>query len=553
MQEEKQFFDRRKKKIIVWFAVFLAFMWICTLVSKSIYVSRLPMISTVSPEQKYVEHRVEAEGIVTEGGKQAVTSLDGLRVEEIMVHVGDRIEEGDALFAVDLEDLKEIMKEKQNSAAKLQYQIDALMQNEELAKQRKALQEERAREDYDDAAKKKDTDVGRAAEEYVQADEDLEEHENNPVFVTSDRDREKAWEKYEAWVKKENELLKKIAEQEKIVTNLESTSASQGDNDAEGSDASSQVQTEEEKKELEAAKAELQALREALASHEKNQVEKPDFSGEDSALKAWQQQEEALKDALQNAAYAEADAKWDRDSTMKEAGRTVEDSLLPDTVDATLAVCQLDLSTLKEQIARYQQIIDDKGYITAEKSGMVTDIYVSVGGRVPDTAAMLLTDDEMPCQLKVVLTAEQKKYVGLNDKVSLKLSGSSKGMDASIDYLSESVSMPGCFETYINLPKETGVPGLSGTLTCVEAGEKYRTCISPLAIHEENKRYFVYVVKEREGILGMEYYVEEVNVKILDQNDDWAAIEGALDDESQIIVSSTKDVSRGDIVRWAEY
>lgn len=551
MQEEKQFFDKRKKKIIMGFAIFLIFMWICTLVSKSIYASRLPMIGTVSPEQKYIEHRVEAEGIVTEGGKQAVTSLDGIRVEEIMVHTGDRVEEGDVLFSVDLEDLKEIIKEKQTSVTKLQYQIDALSENQELEKQKKAIQEERAREDYDDAARKKDTDVGRAEEAYVQADEELESHESNPVSVTSDKDRDKAWEKYEAWVKKQQELQKKIAELEKIITNLESVSATAED-DAEEGAAAAQDLTEEESRELEAAKEELETLRKTLEEHEKNQVEKPDFSGEDSALEAWQQKEETLRDALQSAAYAEADAKWDRDSTMKEAGRTVEDSLMPGTADATLAIYRLDLSTLQEELARYQQIVDNQGYVTAEKSGMVTDIYVSVGGRVPDTAAMLLTDDEVPCQLKVVLTAEQKKYVGLNDKVSLKLSGSGKETEATIDYLSESASMPGSYETYINLPAQTGVPGLSGSITCVETGEKYKTCISPLAIHEENKRYFVYVVKEREGILGMEYYVEEVNVKILDSNDDWAAVEGALDEDSQIIISSTKDISRGDVVRWED-
>ena len=72
-----------------------------------------------------------------------------------------------------------------------------------------------------------------------------------------------------------------------------------------------------------------------------------------------------------------------------------------------------------------------------------------------------------------------------------------------------------------------------------------------MAVHTDvNNRSFVYVVKEREGILGMEYYVEEVNVRILDQNDNWVAVEGALDSESQIIVSATKEIKNGEIVRF---
>ena len=57
------------------------------------------------------------------------------------------------------------------------------------------------------------------------------------------------------------------------------------------------------------------------------------------------------------------------------------------------------------------------------------------------------------------------------------------------------------------------------------------------------------MVKEREGILGMEYYVEEVDVKIKDRNESWVAVEGALDSESKILLSSTKAVKNGDTVR----
>ena len=48
----------------------------------------------------------------------------------------------------------------------------------------------------------------------------------------------------------------------------------------------------------------------------------------------------------------------------------------------------------------------------------------------------------------------------------------------------------------------------------------------------------------------MEYYVEEVSVKILDENENWAAVEGALDSESQVIISATKEVQNGTIVRY---
>ena len=64
---------------------------------------------------------------------------------------------------------------------------------------------------------------------------------------------------------------------------------------------------------------------------------------------------------------------------------------------------------------------------------------------------------------------------------------------------------------------------------------------------------FCICTKTREGILGEEYYVEEVTVRILDQNDAWVAIEsGMLDKESKIITSADKEFSKGDVVRWIE-
>lgn len=444
MQEERRLGDNRKKKIITGFFIFLALMWLCTIISKSIYASRLPIITTEEIEQKYVEHIVEVEGIVVAGDKSPVTALSGLRIDKLMVQVGDKVEEGDLLFTVDMEDLASIMEKKQTEISKLQAQINTILQNKELAQQKKELEEERAREDYDALARHEDTLVGRAADEVNKA---------------------------------EKELL------------------SQGEE--------------------------------------------------------WEQeQDEALKDALQAAAYAEADAKWQRENTMKDAERKVEDILFPEGEDATLTTSQMELADMQDDLAKYQEIKNVDGQITSAHSGLITDIYISVGGRTPDSALMLLADDSVPCQFKTMLNKEQKSYVSLNDKVSLKLDGSSKETDVTVDYLAESETMPGNYEIYINLPEGMGMPGLSGTLKHTESGEKYSCCVSPVALHKDNVRSFVYVVKEREGILGMEYYVEEINVKVLDENDSWVAVEGALDSESQIIASSTIEVHNGDIVRF---
>ena len=447
------FLQDKRKKPAAGLMIFLVFMWLCTVISKSIYTSALPVVSTQVPEQKYIEHITEVQGIVVEGGNLPIIALSGLRVENIAVQVGDRVEEGDIVFRVDLEDLEKMIEAKETEITGVQYQIDALLENKALAEQKKAIAEERAREDYDNAAREKNDDLGRAKEEYAQAEEDLENYMNGGAYADS--------------------------------------------------------------------------------------------------AEAWEQGKDALEDALQQAAYQEADAQGERDHALEEIQREIEDILFPEAADATLSLYQLELEELKDQLNIYRQVKEEEGLIKAPYGGVITDVLISVGGRVPDTAAIYISDETVPYEFKTTIDSDQKKYIRLGDDVSLLLDGRSREMDVTIEYLGESMTRPGCLETRIRLPEGVGTPGLSGILTHKETGEKYQFCLPPSAVYQEELRSYVYVLKEREGILGPEYYVEEITVKILDHNDTWTAVEGAgLDEESRIIISADKEIKKGSIVRW---
>ena len=486
--------SNKKNKIIIAFFVFLGLMWLCTVISKSIYASKLPIVSTESIEQKYVEHIVEVDGIVVAGDKNPITALSGLRVDKLMVQAGDRIEEGDVIFTIDMEDLDDILEEKRAEISKIQVQIDTILQNEELARQQKELEEQRAREDYDALAQRQDTLVGRAAEEYSKIEDEIDKQRNEEI-----------------------ERRKKEAE-EKRKAERENRSEDDEDDFEDG----------------------------------ENYYEDYDNYYEGDENFDGGIVDEALLEALQQAAYAEADAEWERDNAMKEAGRRVEDTTLPENEDSTLEVIRLELARLQEDLARFQDIKDAEGQIMADQDGLVTDIYINIGGRTSDSAIMLLADDSVPCRFKAVISQEQKKYVGLNDQVALKLDGSSREKDATVDYLEESSSLPGSYDIYIDLPEGTGMPGLSGTMSRSESGEKYPVCVTPQAVHKVDVQSYVYVVKERDGILGKEYYAEQIKVRILDENESWVAVEGALDKDSIIITSSTKEVGNGDVIRLEE-
>ena len=80
----------KKRKIFTGFIIFLGIMWLCTLISRAVYAYQLPMVTVQKPDSKYVEHKVEAEGIVVAGGEIPVNFVSGLRLSGISVREGDR-------------------------------------------------------------------------------------------------------------------------------------------------------------------------------------------------------------------------------------------------------------------------------------------------------------------------------------------------------------------------------------------------------------------------------------------------------------------------------
>lgn len=435
----------RKQNFLTGLIVFMLFMWLCTIISKSIYASKLPVVTVKNIEGKYIEHIVEAEGVVEATVKQPVTALPGLRVESLAVRVGDQIKEGDLLFTIDIEDMEQIMRQFLEERAELQVRLNTLLTNKELAAQRKQKEEERAREDYNTLARYQDTLVGRAAEEVAQAE-------------------------------------RKIG-------------SSGGE------------------------------------------------SGTDP--EEW----ERLQDELKAAAYAEADAKGNRDELMKEAERRIEDITSPEDADATISLYQMDIAKLDEQLSVYQSIADTQGQITAKAAGIVTDLYIGVGGRIPDTAVMLVADDTAAYEFKAVLSSEQKQYLKVGNEVIIELDGRYDKMKAEVTYLTEDDNLPGTYYAGIKLPEGTGAPGMSGTITRAETGQWQEYCIPVQALHTVENRTFVYIVQEKEGILGKEYCAQIMDVRVLDRNEEFVSLEMTLPSDSLIIVSSTKEFDNGDIIR----
>ena len=519
---------RRQKNKIRAFGLFLAFMLLCTLISRSVYASGLPQVSTKTPEASALSHEVEAQGIVEAGRETAVTALSGLRCETVLVHTGDHVDTETALFQVDLEDLKEQIEEKQLAISKLQLEIQAQEQNRQLEAEQKDEQKERAQEDYDVADASSSQTVARAEQDLAAAEAALKEAEAE----------------YEAW------KAEQAAQPEEPETPEESEDPETPETGESGeAETAGQAETEQ-----------------FTAAEQTNTPENTDTSGTEGESSgdsentdsggmtedAWQEKLTPLRQAVETAKRALEDARQGRDSALETAERAVEDADSESTADNSLEINRLDLSSQQKELKEYQELLQADGIVYPEKEGIVTSIVVSPGERIPDGAALVMADLDSPLQFSASLTAEQKKYVNQGDSVSLKLG--SRTVEATADYIAESELSPGTYQLTVFLEEGEGELGESGTLSAEMRTDTY-SCVVPLeAVRvDENQRKYVLTVGERSGILGPEFVARKTYVTVLDQNDSQAALEeGGLSGEEEVITDYTGEIADGDVVRYKE-
>lgn len=531
----------KMKKWIKLLIVFFVFMWVCTIVSKSIYVSKLAQVKTEKPSKRYIEHVVEADGMVEAGAEQAVNILSGLRVSEICIHEGDYVENGNILFRIDLSDLADLIEEKEAELKKLQYQLADTQYNKSLESQKKENELLWAKEDYKISDEQTATTVSRGEELLREAENNLKKHMETPASCTSDDERKKEWNAYYDW---ENKYCDAQDSKKKKERELEELEAKLTD-----ADKLSEGDSREIKERIDKMEKELISINDEVASLEQNKVNMPDYSAEESEYDAWQEKKTSLEEAVNSAKQALEEAKINRTDELREKSRATALAEVSSPSDSTENVQKIEIDSIQKELSELYAVQSQRGEVKADKSGYVLNVQVEVGNRTSDTATIILADENEPYQFRFSITKEQGKYLHLDDKIELEIKD--KGSEVNVDYMEGNSA--GGYDITCKLSEAIEKPGISGNIRKVEQGELHSVTVPAEAIHEESKNYFIYVLKEKMGILGKEYYAEKIKVSILDQNDTFVALkEGSIGADMDVITSYSKEIEQGDIVRLTE-
>lgn len=235
----------------------------------------------------------------------------------------------------------------------------------------------------------------------------------------------------------------------------------------------------------------------------------------------------------------------------REAKRALRDAEEMPEADNSIEVNNIAIEKLDVQINKLQKLKEEKGQIRAPKAGVITDVLVNVGQKTVDTGIFTMTDEKAGLRFEGQLSPEDARYVSPGDDVTLTASGKEK-KDLTVASLELDESKEFMLVTVL-LPAEPFSLGETASMKVVQESSNYPCTVPVTALHQENNKYYVLVAETQNTVLGEQLTAVKEEVKVLEKNEQDAALEtGSLKEDSRIITDTDRFVEAGDRVRLKE-
>ena len=235
----------------------------------------------------------------------------------------------------------------------------------------------------------------------------------------------------------------------------------------------------------------------------------------------------------------------------KVAKRATREAQGHPEADNSIEINNIAIKKLEKQIGKLTDLEEMKGEILAPRDGVITEILVNVGQKTLDSAIFTMTDDREGFLFAAKMTPEEAALVSMGDTVTLTASGREE-KDLSITSLELDESKEFMVVTVL-LPAESFHLGETASMKVTQESENHSCTIPITALRQESGRYYVLVVEKQNTILGEQEKAVKEEVKVLDKNEMYAALESeSIKEDSQIIADSDRYVEAGDKVRLRE-
>lgn len=562
--------DKNKKsslqvKAVKALAGFLILMFLLTILSRAADSLTIAKVTASAATGGVISHNIEVDGNITPNKDIAISTSANIKIASVEATEGKTVKKGDLLIQLDPADLKKKLLQAQKELQVAKATASDKKANEAIAADTKSKSLQRTYEDYNQT-------VADANDSVSKAKSDMNE----------------AWNAYNTYKNSNSnsgetdttvsDSLKKTVEEkqlayDKAVTNLDGV---EKDIEADVQKEIEKASVNESGNPITLTQEEKQKIREQVNARPENvsllqnandqiNTAKDALTEAENALSAYNEQQNnsssASYDEQLKTLYNDYKAKEEayneavkqRQSTIQSANRTLEDAKAPENVDtATALTANDDLEEKQLAVDELQKVMDVNGKITAPSDGLITKVNVTTGETTTEDTAIRISDQSAGYKFTATLDKASAKYLSKDDKVTLDLGNGTTVEGLMVQSIDVSAEDKNSYELTVSIPAKVKKLGSIATLKVEKASKKYDTCVPLGALHSDGDKYYVYVINEKDTILGTETAVDKVQVDILDKNNEQAAIEGSFSWGQQFVLTSSKTLRNGDRVRLVE-
>lgn len=548
-----------KKAALVFFGIVL----LLTFFSKTINNMLLPEVEYVTPRSGYLNFSIRAAGEVRAPFTHKVFAQGNWHVVDVLVKEGDVVMKGDVLAIVDMEDISLEIQKKEFEIRRLrndlaQYQVTFTGVDLEACEQ----QVEKAREEAEAARENLDIILAQFEDDVQKVIKEAQEARDRAIKESEAAYKE--WQDQKAEAEKLEAQYNRTVEEKKMAISLKRREIRYYREQAEDT-----VPEDEYDIEVSRMRLELTRLENELEDY-MNSFKAPDIS----------RYQEAFHQSLQTAIEAEKHLKKvsetyatqsDMRLRLNEAQKRYDDAVKQ--VDESIRTLEKKQEEAKAEQLVYTQTVYQKkteiqlaslelelmkkylpqdGRLTAPMDAMVKAVNIEKGQACsPQQMLFELIDSNASLSVQWTLNPARAELLGTGDQVSFRIKGEKTEEIRGTVGKKEFSAGDGLYHYASELPAGSGNirEGMAVEISASRSIGEYPLIVPNSSISNQGGLDCVFVLRERSGVLGQEYYVEAVQVNVIEQDDFNAAVSGTLSPQDRIVSMSTKALEDGTQVK----
>ena len=564
--------DKNKKsslqvKAVKALAGFLILMFLLTILSRAADSLTIAKVTASAATGGVISHNIEVDGNITPNKDIAISTSANIKIASVEATEGKTVKKGDLLIQLDTADLKKKLLQAQKELQVAKATASDKKANEAIAADTKSKSRQRTYEDYNQTVADANDSVSKAKSDMNEAwnayNTYKNSNSNSGETDTTVRDSlEKTVEEKQLAYDKAVANLDGVEKDIEADVRKEIDKAEEASKDESGNSTLTQEDKQKIREQVNArpenvsllqnANDQINTAKDALTEAE-NALSAYNEQQNNSSSASYDEQLKTLYDDYKAKEEAYNEAVKQRQSTIQSANRTLEDAKAPENVDtATALTANDDLEEKQLAVDELQKVMDVNGKITAPSDGLITKVNVTTGETTTEDTAIRISDQSAGYKFTATLDKASAKYLSKDDKVTLDLGNGTTVEGLTVQSIDVSAEDKNSYELTVSIPAKVKKLGSIATLKVEKASKKYDTCVPLGALHSDGDKYYVYVINEKDTILGTETAVDKVQVDILDKNNEQAAIEGSFSWGQQFVLTSSKTLRNGDRVRLVE-